>query len=54
VRRLLVVGERRPVEVCLHVDSNKVKVRPTGEIHDRLAARDSWTGEVTGNRGDPA
>jgi len=43
--RLLVIGERRPDEVCVYPDSNKVMVRGLKEIYDRGALRKYWDGE---------
>jgi uncharacterized cupin superfamily protein len=43
--RLLVIGERRPDEVCVYPDSGKVMVRALKEIYDRSALREYWDGE---------
>jgi uncharacterized cupin superfamily protein len=45
--RLLVIGERRPDDVCVYPDSGKVKVRALEEIYDRSALREYWDGEET-------
>jgi uncharacterized cupin superfamily protein len=45
--RYLAIGERKPDEVCVYPDSNKVLVRSLGLVLDRAAVRDYWDGEVT-------
>ena len=43
--RFLVIGERKPDEICVYPDSNKVLVRSLGEVYDRAAVRKYWDGE---------
>ncbi|WP_437757050.1 cupin domain-containing protein [Sorangium sp. So ce1389] len=50
--RFLVIGERKPDEVCVYTDSNKILVRSVGEIYDKSQVRPYWDGEATG--GDQA
>jgi uncharacterized cupin superfamily protein len=45
--RFLVIGEKRPDEVCVYPDSGKVSVRSLREIYDRSAIRRYWDGEPT-------
>lgn len=50
VCRFLIIGERRPDEVCVYTDSNKVMVRSLGRgqnIFDRASTREYWDGETT-------
>jgi uncharacterized cupin superfamily protein len=44
--RYLVIGERRPNEVIVYPDSNKVKVRALDEIYDRGATKQYFDGKV--------
>lgn len=46
--RVLVIGERRPDDVVVYTDSNKVLVRELHQIFDRGAVRAYWDGEETG------
>ncbi|AUX38763.1 cupin [Sorangium cellulosum] len=50
--RFLVIGERKPDEVCVYTDSNKILVRSVHEVYDKSQVRDYWDGEETG--GDQA
>ncbi len=43
--RYVLVGERRPNEVCVYPDSNKIGLRWLDERYDRAAVRDYWDGE---------
>jgi uncharacterized cupin superfamily protein len=45
--RYLVIGERKPHEVCVYPDSNKIMVDATGEVYDKAATRRYWDGERT-------
>jgi len=42
--RYLIIGERRPNEVAVYTDSNKLMVRKLG-VFDGSATRDYWDGE---------
>jgi uncharacterized cupin superfamily protein len=45
--RVLVIGERRPDDVVVYTDSNKVMVRALRQIFDGAATRSYWDGEPT-------
>ena len=47
VCRFIVIGERKPNEVCVYTDSNKILVRAAGEIYDKAAVKPYWDGEKT-------
>ena len=50
--RFVMIGERKPDEVCVYPDSNKVLVRSLGQLLDRAAVKDYWDGEdVDGTSG---
>ncbi|WP_434044207.1 cupin domain-containing protein [Sorangium cellulosum] len=50
--RFLVIGEKKPDDVCVYTDSNKILVGSVDEIYDKSQVRAYWHGEETG--GDPA
>jgi uncharacterized cupin superfamily protein len=50
--RYLVIGERKPDEVVVYPDSNKLMVRKLG-VFDRSATRDYWDGERTDEPHEP-
>ena len=41
----LMIGDDHPDDVCVYPDSNKIKVKATGEIYDKGATRDYWDRE---------
>lgn len=45
--RYLVIGERNPNDVIVYTDSDKVKVRATGEMYRKSVTLDYWDGENT-------
>ena len=49
--RYLIVGERKPHDVCIYPDSNKMLVRALDREHDIFdmgATKNYWDGEETG------
>jgi uncharacterized cupin superfamily protein len=42
----VIIGGNEPHDVCVYPDSDKIKVKATGEIYDKSATRDYFDGEA--------